>query len=243
MTPVIDPSGGRSAGSWADAIAALPQAEEWPPRGRLAVVAPHPDDEVLGVGGALAVHARAGGRVDVVTVTDGEACWPDLDEPGRRALARRRREESRAAHRHLGLVVTRHDLGLPDGDVAGCEDRLATALRPVLERVAAVAVVVADDGHPDHDATGRVTGRVAAAVGVQVVRYAVWAWNWDPDTSGRLAGATRVVLPGPDRARKRSAVRAHASQVRPRIGRPAILPPTALAHHLGPVEVVWADAR
>jgi LmbE family N-acetylglucosaminyl deacetylase len=40
---------------------------------RVLVFAPHPDDEVLGCGGALALHARRGDHVRVVVVSDGGA--------------------------------------------------------------------------------------------------------------------------------------------------------------------------
>ena len=40
--------------------------------GRVAVIAPHPDDEVLGCGGTIARLAAAGRQVDVVTVTRGQ---------------------------------------------------------------------------------------------------------------------------------------------------------------------------
>src|SRR5436189_2426333 len=38
---------------------------------RLLVLAPHPDDEVIGCGGLIALHAREGRQVHVVIVTDG----------------------------------------------------------------------------------------------------------------------------------------------------------------------------
>ena len=41
--------------------------------GRVVVFAPHPDDEVLGCGGALADLLDRGARLDVVLVTDGAA--------------------------------------------------------------------------------------------------------------------------------------------------------------------------
>jgi len=44
---------------------------------RVVVVSPHPDDEVLACGGLLALHARRGGEVMVVAVTDGEASHRD----------------------------------------------------------------------------------------------------------------------------------------------------------------------
>jgi len=40
-------------------------------QGPVLVLAPHPDDEVLGPGGALALHCAAGDNVSVVIVTDG----------------------------------------------------------------------------------------------------------------------------------------------------------------------------
>ncbi|MCE5323998.1 PIG-L family deacetylase [bacterium] len=42
------------------------------------VIAPHPDDEVLGAGGTIAKLADTGNEIDVVVVT--KACPPDFDE-------------------------------------------------------------------------------------------------------------------------------------------------------------------
>src|ERR1700750_675330 len=38
---------------------------------RLLVLAPHPDDEVIGCGGLISLHSRRGRPVDVVIVADG----------------------------------------------------------------------------------------------------------------------------------------------------------------------------
>jgi LmbE family N-acetylglucosaminyl deacetylase len=56
------------------------------------VLAPHPDDEVFGCGGAILRHVLAGARVDVVVVTDGELGGP----------ADQRQAESQAAAKVLG---------------------------------------------------------------------------------------------------------------------------------------------
>ena len=57
---------------------------------RLVVVSPHPDDEVLACGGLMALAHQSGLRVMVVSVTDGEACYPDQQawSPERLRIAR-----------------------------------------------------------------------------------------------------------------------------------------------------------
>jgi LmbE family N-acetylglucosaminyl deacetylase len=43
-----------------------------PSREKMVVIAPHPDDEVLGAGGLIAAQAFLGVEIVVVAVTDGE---------------------------------------------------------------------------------------------------------------------------------------------------------------------------
>jgi hypothetical protein len=79
------------------------------------VIAPHPDDEVLGCGGTMARHADNGDRVHVVVVTRGT---PDLFPPeGIDAL----RKEAEQAHQLLGVVDCQYlDFPAPKMDqVAG----------------------------------------------------------------------------------------------------------------------------
>ena len=84
-----------------------------PPPRRAVVLAPHPDDEVLGVGGLLALPARAGSRVLIVAVTDGEASHPGSDALPPGLLARTRATETLAALAALGLPAGVRRLGLP----------------------------------------------------------------------------------------------------------------------------------
>jgi LmbE family N-acetylglucosaminyl deacetylase len=75
------------------------------------VVAPHPDDEVLGCGGTLVRHCRSGDRVTVVCVTDGRGRPDTRADP--EAYARCRRDELERAAGVLG-VERLHWLGLPE---------------------------------------------------------------------------------------------------------------------------------
>src|SRR5258708_34888718 len=87
------------------------------------VIAPHPDDETLGCGGTLCLHARGGGRVTAVFLTSGELGLKQL--PRREAHLVRERETVRAAS-ILGLAQLHFlrcaDWGLNDEiDKTGCK--------------------------------------------------------------------------------------------------------------------------
>jgi GlcNAc-PI de-N-acetylase len=66
--------------SWSDLRELLPaDPSAWP---SVVVVAAHPDDEVLGVGGTIAILAAAGARLRLIAVTDGEGSHPGCRTDG-----------------------------------------------------------------------------------------------------------------------------------------------------------------
>src|SRR6185503_14855064 len=117
---------------------------------KILVIAPHPDDEVLGCGGALCRHRAAGDRVSVIFLTSGELGLKEL--PLQRAKWVRERE-ARAAARILG-VTSLEFLHAPDWGVAEAQADLAAPLRRALrrERPDVVYLPHPADGHPDHQA-------------------------------------------------------------------------------------------
>jgi LmbE family N-acetylglucosaminyl deacetylase/glycosyltransferase involved in cell wall biosynthesis len=93
----------------------LPPRLELPSSGRVLVVAPHPDDEVLACGGTLALLRRRGCQVRVVVVTDGGKGDP-LGLSDEDVVARRRRESQNALRKlDIDDIVF---LGYPDGGYA-----------------------------------------------------------------------------------------------------------------------------
>ena len=73
------------------------------------VFAAHPDDEVLGMGGTIAVHTNAGDSVRIVVVTDGSS----TQYPGDAGIRARKEAEALAAAAELGVTDYVH-LDLPD---------------------------------------------------------------------------------------------------------------------------------
>jgi LmbE family N-acetylglucosaminyl deacetylase len=203
------------------------------------VVAPHPDDEVLGVGGLLSVL----GAAEVVAVTDGEASHPDSSAVPRTTLAAMRRAETMQALRRLGLAdVQVHRLGLPDGGVS--ERALTQVLAALLRPDRWCIATWRGDGHPDHEAVGRAAAAACRERGARLIEYPIWAWHWASPGDDALPWerARRVSLPEPVLRRKAEAISMFRSQIAPlgpEQADAAVLPPWVLVRFLRPYEVVF----
>jgi LmbE family N-acetylglucosaminyl deacetylase len=112
---------------------------------RLLVLAPHPDDEVIGCGGLVALHLRESRPVHVVVATDGAQAGD----------ASQRESESRAALALLG-DATIEFLRFPDRELANAGElgqRIAAILREWKPDLIAVPSPL--EIHPDHIALAR----------------------------------------------------------------------------------------
>jgi LmbE family N-acetylglucosaminyl deacetylase len=235
-----------------------PELTRWPlldlsnPPAAVVVVAPHPDDEILGVGGLISLLARAGARVHIIAVTDGESSHPGSPTLSCTDLASLRiAESSEALHKLWVGKATVDRLGLPDGGVRDVEKRWATITAAVmravsqLERRGPVWCLApwSRDGHPDHDAAGQAA--VVAASGVaRMLAYPVWMWHWSTPGDLRVPWslARRVVLPPDIYDAKLAAVQCFRTQVEPLSSHPAdaaILPPAVLRRLTRPTEIVF----
>jgi LmbE family N-acetylglucosaminyl deacetylase len=113
---------------------------------RVLVIAAHPDDELLGCGGTLALHTRAGDAVTAVIACEGESLRYG---PGGVGQAEHMR---RAAHT-LGLAESR-PLGFPDQrlDTQSLLDLIVPLERVVRElRPAVVYCQFGGDANQDHE--------------------------------------------------------------------------------------------
>jgi LmbE family N-acetylglucosaminyl deacetylase len=116
---------------------------------RLLVLAPHPDDEVIGCGGVVFQHLRDGRQVRVAVATDGVEAAPNEDTDAYRA---RREDESRRA-----LNAAFDFFRFPDRALEQHFDDLAARLRDVLDQFRPDLILVpsAIEIHPDHVALSR----------------------------------------------------------------------------------------
>ena len=203
------------------------------------VVAAHPDDEVLGAGGILALLAAAGVRLRLVAVTDGEGSHPGADPE---AIARTRIAETGAALGLLGvsgIEVVR--LGFPDTGLTAREDELAAALAGQFDGFGVCLAPWEADAHADHEAAGRAAWRAARQAGTEVLTYPIWMWHWATPDDPRVPWhrACQVRLPARVAARKRAAIDTFTSQLTdrgPDTG--PVLPAGIVAHFTRQEEVL-----
>jgi LmbE family N-acetylglucosaminyl deacetylase len=204
------------------------------------VVAAHPDDEVLGAGGTMAMLAAGGIRLRLVAVTDGEGSHPGANPA---VIARARIAESAIALARLGAAhidVVR--LRLPDTGLASCETELADRLRKHCSGFDVCLAPWEGDAHADHEAAGRAARRVARRTGQTILSYPVWMWHWAQPDDQRVPWhqACQVVLTADVAARKRSAIQAFTSQLTDREGGAGpVVPPDVVAHFTRRQEVLF----
>ncbi len=178
---------------------------------RWLIIAPHPDDEVLGCGLLMRGIASAGGAFVVAWLTDGGASHGDLAPAERIVLVERRQAEALVGLATLGVApLATCFLGHADGALGSPAIQAAVReqLAALCERhaITAYAVTAGDDGHADHRAA------FAIAAGLPVPGHAY-------PVSGRYDGARVEMPPSAIQLRdpagstsKRAALACHASQ-------------------------------
>jgi LmbE family N-acetylglucosaminyl deacetylase len=189
---------------------------------KLLCVLAHPDDESLGMGGAIAHSVREGVEVHLICATRGErGRFGNAGEsPGFEVVGRTREQELRNAARVLGISQV-HFLGYLDGDLAGADPaaiqaRIAEHIRLLQPQVVATFGPDGGYGHPDHIAISQFTTAAvqqAAARGSEETRshavsklyYMAWpASKWEAyqeafkDIKFKVDGEDRRPNPWPD---------------------------------------------
>ena len=188
-------------------------------RARWLILAPHPDDETIGVGALIAELADLKTLVGVIHLTDGGGSRPVRDSADRQRLVHQRRyEASQALWRLTGSRrYLLPSLGWTDGRPAAAgsvryrESNRRLRAICLRHRVDVIVAPMADDAHCDHRAAYQLATHCVQSVprAVRVAEYCVWGTAPSSRTHRSIRSAC---MP---RGRRRSALRAHQSQLYP----------------------------
>ena len=148
----------------------------------VAVVAAHPDDEVIGFGGQMATVRR----LSLIHLTEGVPSCRTARAHGfatAEQSAGARRNEMEAAVRLGGVPADWEQFKLPDGLVAlhlkAATARLATLLDALTPDV--VLTHPYEGGHPDHDAAAFITARAMCRLGRPAQHWEMTSYHRGPD--------------------------------------------------------------
>ena len=186
---------------------------------RAVIIAPHPDDEIIGTGGLLAEFTAMAFETLIISVTDGEASLDGSQVWTRAALRVRRIEESIAALHAIGFdpdnVVRLH---IADGHIRDNQQELTKLLRWYLRDGDLVITPCSKNGNPDYVACSRAVVDAVNPDGTAVAEVPVWTWQWvNPDDDAELPwpSIVRIGLSRDAQVRKRHALEFFETQLRP----------------------------
>lgn len=187
--------------------------------GTVLVVAPHPDDETLGCGGAIALLRQLGIPVAVSVVSDGTMSHPNSVAYPAAALKKLREAESLAALDILGVKETAVTFwGIPDSQVnQSIEKELVLDISRYLKDLAPSTVLLPwrNDPHADHRASWQLFTTAASYLDnpPRIIEYPIWDWDTKqrkefPDSVKGWRLDISEVLP-----QKKQAIAKYASQI------------------------------
>lgn len=150
------------------------------------IVAPHPDDETLGCGGAIALLKKAGLAVEVLVISDGTASHPNSRKYPEAKLRSLRQTETLSALNWLGVDSSAvRFLDLKDGAVptlgkAGFEQAIANCCT-YLNTFKPETIILPwrRDPHADHRASWRILQKAVndLAISPRILEYPIWSWE------------------------------------------------------------------
>lgn len=162
------------------------------------VVAPHPDDETLGCGGAIALLCSLDCDVRVLVISDGTLSHPRSRRYPAPKLLQVREAETRSALAVFGVEQTVTFLRLRDGSIPTHGTEFEQAVDRCCEYLATFAPQTIflpwrGDPHADHRATWQLMRTALSKLGrsPRILEYPIW--DWDPHQCSDLPLPNQVI--------------------------------------------------
>jgi LmbE family N-acetylglucosaminyl deacetylase len=182
----------------------IPYSLSQPVGERVIVLAPHPDDETLGMGGSLRLLAKAGKKIKVVVVTCGEKADPGASD--RRRYTALRQREALKAFKVMGIADYEF-LGFPDRELTAHMSEVEKAIKKVIAEFTPDVVYSPSliELNPDHRVTAELALKVSQnAEGVSCIFYEITT-PFRPNILVDITGTFRY---------KKKAIKCHKSQLK-----------------------------
>ncbi len=190
------------------------------PMDNVLIVAPHPDDEVIGCGGLIARLVGEGRPPHIVIMTGGEKSHSGCCQTPESDIVRARRELTRNALECLKVPEENiHEFGFPDGKISSnCQDlkKLSTLIKKMSPK--AVFVPHWGEGWNDHVVIAEIVKAIVPN-DTAIWMYCVWMWYYNVWRNLDWGNASVLKMTPEEHALKLRAIDAYIKPLAP-CGRP-----------------------
>jgi N-acetylglucosamine malate deacetylase 1 len=146
-------------------------------KGSILVICSHSDDQIIGVGGAMAKYAKEGYDIHTIVLSFGEGVRPHIR---REVITKKRVIEAQKADSIIGGKGVTF-LGLKENRFEEDFDRrgIDTKLRNIITEINPIKIFThaVDDAHPDHRATFRIVLHLHRLMKLSSDLYTFEVWH------------------------------------------------------------------
>lgn len=148
--------------------------------GRILIIAPHPDDEVIGCGGLIARLVSERKTPHIIIMTGGEGSHRGCCSTSADDIIKARRDLTRKALSLLGVTEQYiHEFDFPDGSISENNSQMEALIREINAlKPQSVFVPHWGEGWNDHVETARIVKRLLSP-DVHIWEYCVWMWYYN----------------------------------------------------------------
>ena len=188
----------------------------FPKNSRVLILAPHPDDEILGCAGLMQKLSRLQRNIVLVAITNGTGSHPDSPLYTQDQLNQIRPAESKAALEVLNIQnIQRIAFNLQDGAIATSHAQFYEQLEQLIQANDILITTYEKDGHPDHEHSAYVVSKTAKKYQLKYFQVLIWTWHWAQPNNAQIAWthAYRLDLSSNELELKHRAIQCFKSQL------------------------------
>lgn len=205
------------------------------------IVAPHPDDEVIGCGGLISRLVAEGNAPHIIVMTGGEGSHRGCCNVSGVEIKSARRMLTRDALSILGVPIENiHELNYPDGGISS-EHPQTEKLKMLIDEIKPDSVFVPHwgEGWPDHVKTAEIVKSIVPD-GTTIYEYCVWMWYYNVWRGLDWKNAAALRMTPEEHILKLRAMDAYTKPLAP-CGNPwsGVLPPLFLKAHQANTELYF----
>ena len=147
---------------------------------RMLIIAPHPDDEVMGMGGVICRLTQLGYPPHIIILSKGELSHQGCCDTPNEVIKTTRCQLAISVMKSLGLPSDHlHILNFPDGKISAGDPEMQH-LKTIIQTVSPQMVFIPHYGErwPDHIHAAEIVNTLLSPQ-VEIYEYCVWLWYYN----------------------------------------------------------------